>query len=209
MAISKKEALSIVCRCAQKYKQELINHSLLFICLDKNKRTYAVEVTFDASNFQHLTGLQTHKQGISPKDFFHRCIEQRLSENDFDFAEDGTTPLKLEVLPVLIRKDLSANMIGNYNGMQAKLFTDKLAGNVRACMGFKKIGNAGRYVPNTVLNGRTGSFTDEEDRIIITYRKAASDSQYSEIVHTAKEIAWQNIHLPKGYESLPLPENEK
>ena len=136
MAITKREALSVVYQCAHKYKSELMNHSLLFICTDKHKHTYAIEVTFDASNFLHLTGFQTREQGISAGDFFRRCIDRRLSENDFDFAADGTTPLKLDVLPKLVSKNLSANMIGDYNGLQPKLYTEKLAGNVVGCMGF-------------------------------------------------------------------------
>ena len=205
MAMTKKEALAIVFRCAQTYKSELMNHSLLFVCMDKHNRTYAVKVTFDASNFQHLTGLQTHKQGIRPGDFFRRCLDHRLSEKDFDFATDGTTPLKLEVLPMLVSKDLSANRIGDYNGQQPKLFTNKLAGNVRGCMGFKRDEHAGRYVPNTVLKGRTEDFTGKTDRIIVTYRKQASEKCYSEIVHAAKNVPWDKIRLPVGYEDLPLP----
>lgn len=73
-------------------------------------------------------------------------------------------------------------------------------------MGFKKVGNAERYVPNTVLKGRTDDFTGKTDRIIVTYRKTASDPQYTEIVYAAKKIAWQDIRLPAGYEDLPLPE---
>lgn len=205
MAITKREALSVVYQCAQKYKSELMNHSLLFICTDKHKSTYAIEVTFDASNFLHLTGFQTREQGISAGDFFRRCIDRRLSENDFDFAADGTTPLKLDVLPKLVSKNLSANMIGDYNGSQPKLYTEKLAGNVMGCMGFKKDENTGRYVPNTVLKGHTDDFSCKPDRIIVTYRKAASETQYTEIVYAAKKVAWQEIRFPAGYEDLPLP----
>lgn len=209
MAITKKAALAVVFQCAQKYNSELINHSILFICMDKNKNTYAVEVTFDASNFQHMTGLQSHKQGISATDFFHRCVDKRLSENDFDFADDGTAPLKLEVLPSLICKNLSAKMIGDYNGLQPKLFTEKLTGSVRGCMGFVKTGRKGRYVPNTVLKGRTDDFVNRADRIIITYRKKACETRYKEIVYAAKNLLWNEIALPAGYEDLPLPASAK
>ena len=205
MAITKREALSIVYQCAKKYKSELINHSLLFICADKHMHTYAIEVTFDASNFLHLTGFQTRDKGISSGDFFQRCIDKRLSENDFDFATDGTTSLKLDVLPQLVSRNLSAKMIGDYNGSQPKLYTEKLAGNVVGCIGFIKDKKTQRYVPNTVLKGRTDDYTAKADRIMVTYRKAASETKYTEIVYAAKKVAWQEIRFPTGYEDLPLP----
>ena len=47
MAKTKKEALAIVFAAADAYQKNLIDHSLLFLCMDKHKRTYCVEVTFD------------------------------------------------------------------------------------------------------------------------------------------------------------------
>lgn len=64
MAITKKDALSVVFSCAPEYKKNLVDRSLLFVCTDKHKRTYCLEVTFDASNFQHMTGLKTKQSGI-------------------------------------------------------------------------------------------------------------------------------------------------
>ncbi len=83
-----------------------------------------------ATNFLHLTGLKVKKHKynadgientndsddtISAKEFYEKCLAHRLSASDFEFARDGTTPLKLDVLPRLISKNLSATMIGDYN----------------------------------------------------------------------------------------------
>ena len=204
MAFSKKDALSIIFRCADQYKQELLNHSLLLLCAPKNRQIYPLELTFDASNFQHLTGLQTNHNKIPPKDFFEKCISRRLTENDFRFAEDGTTPLKLQVLPMLTTKNISANMVGDYDGNNPKLITDKLAGNIQGCMGFIQI-SSGRYIPNTVLKGRTDDFSKKTDRILIIYRKRTTEEKYQEIVHIARKIDWNKIKLPDEYSDLPLP----
>ena len=40
MAKTKKEALAIVFAAADAYQKNLIDHSLLFLCMDKHKRTY-------------------------------------------------------------------------------------------------------------------------------------------------------------------------
>ena len=42
-------------------------------------------------------------------------------------------------------------MVGDFNGCNPKLYTEKLAGGVKACLGFVKTHRA-EYVPNTVLN---------------------------------------------------------
>lgn len=208
--ITKKEALSVVFSCAPEYKNNLAEKSLLFVCTDKHKRVHCLEVTFDAGNFQHMTGLKTDKSAITPSHFFELCMDKRLREEDFEFAEDGTTPLKLTVLPGLVKKNLSANMLGDYNMSQPKLYTEKIAGGVKACVGFVRNGGTGRYVPNTVLQGDIRQKVIHPDRIILTYRKKRGDEKYSEIVYKAKKVDWSKIKLPEEYKYLPLftePEN--
>lgn len=191
--------------CAEAYKENLSEKSLLFVCTDKHKKVFCLEVTFDKSNFQHLTGLRTDESGISPAHFFELCIDHRLTENDFEFAKDGTTPLKMRVLPQLVTKNLSARMIGDYNGLQPKLYTEKIAGGIAACVGFVHSKGVGRYVPNTVLEGDIRKLTNRANRIIITYRKCRGEDKYGEIVYSAKKVDWTKIKLPAEYDYLPLP----
>ena len=221
-----KEALAVVFSCADEYKENLVDHSLLFLCQDKHKNTYCVEVTFDISNFQHLTGFKTvrmdsessehdssdenvaqktGKKKITAAHFFELCIDRRLSENDFEFAEDGTTPLKMKVLPSVVKKSLSANMIGFYNGLQPRLYTERIAGSVKACVGFVRDEDDGRYVPNTVLEGDIRQKVTRPDRILVTYRKKSDTAEYSEIVYAAKKVDWKTIKVPKEYPYLQLP----
>ena len=202
MAISKKEALSILFSAAESYRRNLIDQSLLFLCLDKHKHVYSLEVTFDASNFKHLTGVQTK---LSAQHFYEMCLDRRLSTDDFGFAEDGTTVWKMEVLPRLISKNLSANMIGEFNGSMPVLFTERLAGSTSACMGFVRSDENGRYVPNTILKGDVRTLVYRADRIILTYRKKRTDTRYNEIVYAAKKIEWDKTILPDDIQYLPLP----
>lgn len=202
MAATKKEALSVLFSCADKYKSELVNKSLLFVCVDKHSQVHCVEVTFDASNFKHMTGLRT---SLDANHFFNLCLDRRLSEADFEFAKDGTTRLKLDVLPQLVRKDLSANMLGDYNSSHVKLQTDKLAGTVSSCIGFVRVEGSGRYVPNTVLKGDIRNKARNLCRIVLTYRKTRGEERYSEIVRCAKGVDWDKLKLPEEYAYLPLP----
>ena len=69
-----------------------------------------------------MTGFKTN---INANQFFDLCVNRRLKENDFEFADDGTTQLKMQVLPKLVNKNLSAKMIGDYNNFYPKLYTEK------------------------------------------------------------------------------------
>lgn len=217
--MTKKEAMAIVFSCADEYKENLVGRSLLFLCQDKHKKTYCLEVTFNSSNFQHLTGFKTvdvasdadASDDVKPRNridaahFLELCLDRRLTEDDFDFAEDGTTPLKMRVLPRAVKKNLSANMVGDYNGRQPRLYTERLAGSVQGCVGFVRDKNIGRYVPNTLLEGDIRQKVARPDRILATYRKRIEEETYSEIVYAAKKIEWEKVSIPAEYSYLPLP----
>lgn len=92
MAITKLQALSVVFAAASDYQENLVDKSLLFVCMDKHKRVHCVEVTFETSNFKHMTGFKTD---IDALQFFDLCANRRLKEENFEFSDDGTTPLKI------------------------------------------------------------------------------------------------------------------
>ena len=102
--MTKKEALQIVFSCAASYKENLAGRSLLFVTTDKHKTVRCLEVTFDGSNFLHMTGFKLNKKEISANNFFSMCCDKRLSESDFEFAADGTTEMKMRVLPGLVQR---------------------------------------------------------------------------------------------------------
>ena len=224
---TKKDAIRIVVQCAKQYRDNLANRSLLFICLDKHNNASAIEFSFDASNFLHLTGLKlknrkkfnANKAGmvdtrlastgeisdgeeISALDFYDKCLNKKLSEKEFEFANDGTTELKLDVLPGLLCKNLTAKMIGDFRSDKPKLHTEKLAGGVMACMGFRKNGKGTRYIPDTVLKANIKKHTSGQARVIACYRKTKDKQKYEEVTYLAKKIEWAEMTFPCGYEYL-------
>ncbi|MCD7786047.1 MAG: PBECR4 domain-containing protein [Oscillospiraceae bacterium] len=62
MQYSKKDAIDTVINCAEKYRDELNNRNLLFVCMDKHKRISYVEVTFHDYSYMHMTGLRPAKR---------------------------------------------------------------------------------------------------------------------------------------------------
>lgn len=118
------------------------------------------------SNFLHLTGIQRPnqtdnkisecsfgKEHFSDADeFFKKCISRRLSENDIAFSSYGKTVLKLSVLPLAVNKNLSAKMFAYYKNSKSVLYTERLLGRTRVCLGFVKAKENNTLVPNTLIN---------------------------------------------------------
>lgn len=223
MHYDKKTALSVIFDAAKAYEENLRDNNLLFVCWDKHKRISYLEVEFNASNFMHLTGMRFSEELRSSliresngkidansditfaNEFYDRCINKRLSVEDFEFAEDGTTPLKLDVLPTLMKSNLSVNAIGDFDARTVKLYTEKIAGNINGCMGFIRDEKTNKNVPNTVLKADVRDCVSESKRILITYRKKKDDLLYNEIVYVAKKVEWDDIEFSKEYEYLSKP----
>ena len=106
---NKQQAISIIIDCAAKYEENLNGYQLLFILKDKHKHISSLEVSFYPYNFLHLTGIKLI-DGTTATDFYKRCLNHKLSPEDFSFASDGTTQLKLEILPQLMLKHITAKM---------------------------------------------------------------------------------------------------
>lgn len=210
MGYSKKDAASIAIKGALQYKNELLNRTLLFICTDKHRNVRTFEVTFRERNYMHLTGLipikfidhNGKKHILTAPEFFNKCITKTLSPNQFRFHTDGTTQLKLAVLPKMICKNLSAQMIGDYDTYTPKLKTDKLVGKMNGVMGFMMDDIEGKFLPNTLLNANISDLSKSTLRIVATFRKHETDELYEEITYKAKSVEWDRIKLPKEIEYL-------
>ena len=110
------------------------------------------EVVFHRSNFLHLTGVTLNKNTTkSSINFYEKCLAGRLSPEDFYLSTDGTTEQKLDVLESMMNLKKTAAMIGDFTDRGPKLYSEKAAGNVCACIGFIKDRNTKFNVPNTLL----------------------------------------------------------
>lgn len=124
------DAIKLAVMCAKQYEAELNKKSLLFFCTDKHKRVSTFEASFHSWNYLHLTGLKAMADSdsdnghLTAKRFYERCLNHSLSPTDIQFSEDGTTELKLDVLPFIICKNLKANSIGDFNQQGLRLFTE-------------------------------------------------------------------------------------
>ncbi|MCM1044183.1 MAG: PBECR4 domain-containing protein [Candidatus Gastranaerophilales bacterium] len=194
---TKEQAISIVTEASKNYKKYLSGKNFLFVCMNKSKKISYVEVQFTESRFLHLTGLKVDKEKISSHRFFKMCYNGYLSPQIFEFAKDGTTELKLKILPLIMTSSIgNANMFGDYNNRNPKLYTEKIAGGVKAGIGFVKQKNLKPLVPNTLINADIREYVKDNTRIIATYRKEITNKYYSEIVYQAKKIDWSKMEYP-------------
>lgn len=94
-------------KAAKEYKEVYVDYEYL-VCPEafEQKSYYIVDAEKD--NFQHLTGV--HSQ-INAQSFFDKCIQEALTDADFDFLKKGqdeksvkgTVRRKIKVLPDMMR----------------------------------------------------------------------------------------------------------
>jgi len=165
--VDKKKAIRIITKAAELYQKNLEDQKVCFIYgipsvikgqLESESKELSglsyYEVVFLRSNFMHLTGVKLKKNGSvkSSIDFYARCISNRLSEKDFELANDGSTDQKLEVLEQMMNIKKNVQMIGDFTDLGIRLYSEKIAGNTCACIGFLADERTGLNVPNTLLN---------------------------------------------------------
>ena len=202
---TRKEAVSIAISSARLYRDNFVGKRLLFLMTDKYKNVQHLEVGFDASNYQHLTGLLSTNKEWSRLDFYNRCIDGRLRSTDVEFSSNGTTMQKLSVLPyVFANKNLSASMIGTYNNSHPLLYTETLVGGVKWALGFRDVSGSGDYVPDTLLEGDIRSMVYSSYRIIATYIKDSDSRVFTQLVYLAKKIDYDKLAYPEDWGDLPV-----
>ena len=95
MKFTKEDARKRVLNCAKQYQQNLLHKKLLIIFREKQDNSIRfIEVVFHERNYQHLTGLElTNTEGKIPqhqsKNFYRKCIENKLGLNDVDKVMGG------------------------------------------------------------------------------------------------------------------------
>lgn len=95
MKFTKEDARKRVLNCAKQYQQNLLHKKLLIIFRERQDNSIRfIEVIFHERNYQHLTGLElTNTEGKilqhQSKNFYRKCIENKLGLNDVDKVMGG------------------------------------------------------------------------------------------------------------------------
>lgn len=215
--MDKRRAIQIMSKSARLYKENLEDQKILFLygvpsevkreIQKEDKRLFSLrgyEVVFHRYNFLHLTGVKINSvETASAIHFYEKCLGNRLTENDFSFASDGSTGQKLDILEnmMLIKKNVS--MIGDFTDRGPKLFTEKAAGNICGCIGFVKDRNTGLNVPNTLLKRDIRDvIVSPKQKVYAVISKGYMEEKYSVIEKQDKSINIKECYLMEEIESV-------
>jgi hypothetical protein len=194
--MDKKQAISIISKCAKTYKKYLDGYQVVFVYRDGNNKSDYTEVQFRSHNFLHFTGV-TPRQGLNANNFYRFALNSQISEGDFSFKHNHTTELKLNVLDTIMKIDTSARMIGNYTGPHLELYTEKVTGTTTACLGLVQANNC--YVPNSVLSEDIRSIVPKPPgKIYAIFKKTIGSPIYTQLTYKSKDISITKKCLPKG-----------
>ena len=195
--MNNQDCLSIVCKAARIYAENLLDKTFLFVGRNNTTGAYTYfEVGFEKRHFLHLTGLSTIST-INSDRFFDLCIAGRISVRDIDQFPFGQSLHKLEVLPMLMSIPWRAKMIGDYNNCGDCLFTEKIAGNTTGCMGFVTQNDLQYKVPNTVLKADIRDVTNGTKQVIAVYQKNTGDAFYAASpIFVVKNLQGKELRWP-------------
>jgi len=188
-----------------------VNKNVLFVAERGDIREY-FEALFLSGNFLHLTGVDV-AFSMTANAFYNLAVDDRLTVNDFRFTADGTSRMKLDVLPTLMKIHYTARMVGNYDGSGNYLMADKIAGTTTAAMGFVKDGFF--YYPNSALKADVKTITAKPFlKVSAVFIKGINDESYSNMTYIAKGMSITDIVKAPGVsgklELLPeAPQVEK
>ena len=201
--MDKKKAISVITKAAKLYHENLEDQKVLFVygvpaTINKQIAQKAeiitdlqfYEVAFHRSNFLHLTGVIINKETTASSiNFYEKCLDGRLSEDDFMLSRDGTTEQKLDVIESMMNLKKVASMIGEFTDHGPKLYSEKVAGNVCACMGFVTDGYTKLNVPNTLLKKDIRDVSSKpQQKIFAVMSKKYTDDKYSVIEKCDKTL---------------------
>ena len=204
LPMTKTQARRIIHNCAMTYRDNLANRNVLFIAERDNRHDH-FEALFLTSNYQHLTGAAT-KPSMTANAFYNRAIADRITENELMFSADGTTRMKLDVLPSLMKIHHIARMVGNYDGSGNFLMVDKIAGTTTAAMGFAK--NGLFYYPNSALKIDVKTISEKPFlKVSAIFTKETYEEKYSNMTYIDRNLNIYDIIKRSGLDNkvyLPL-----
>lgn len=215
--MDKRRAIQIMTKAAELYRDNLEDQKILFLYASPSeiKKQLLIEGTilsaiesyeavFHRGNFLHLTGAKLNKNEIaSANHFYQKCLDKRLTEQDFSFSKDGSTGQKLDILESMMLIKKKVTMIGEFTDRGPKLFTEKVAGNVCGCIGFVQDRNTRLNVPNTLLKKDIRDVTGKSvKKIYAVLSKAYTEDKYSTVVKIDKSIQLKQCLFSEKIEVL-------
>lgn len=201
-----KKDYAILLKCAEIYRNELLNTNLLFIYINRITKKYEyIETTYLDRNFKHLTGIQYLNKNKNIADnsldsathFFNLAVCKRLDIKKCYYKFDGTTKLKLQILPMVMNVKKNARMIGDYNEGRMHIMADKMCGTNSMTLAFINDRVYG-YCPSS-------SLCEDIRKMVTQYHSISAIFQKNMDVEKYDRLCFKN----KIFDFSDLPQNIK
>lgn len=215
--MDKRKAIQIMTKAADLYQENLEDQKILFLygipsqvkkqLQTEEKRISAIkgyEVAFHRYNFLHLTGVKINTSLVaSAIHFYEKCLNRRLNEDDFSFSRDGSTGQKLEILESMMQIKRNVTMIGDFTDRGPKLYSEKAAGSICACIGFVKDWNTRLNVPNTLLKKDIRDVTASPvQKVYAVIAKGYTEEKYSVLEKVDKNLNLTGVFFLEEIERM-------
>lgn len=215
--MDKRKAIQIMTKAADLYQKNLEDQKILFLygipsqvkkqLQTEEKRISAIkgyEVAFHRYNFLHLTGVKINTSLVaSAIHFYEKCLNRRLNEDDFSFSRDGSTGQKLEILESMMQIKRNVTMIGDFTDRGPKLYSEKAAGSICACIGFVKDWNTRLNVPNTLLKKDIRDVTASPvQKVYAVIAKGYTEEKYSVLEKVDKNLNLTGVFFLEEIERM-------
>lgn len=185
MKYTKQQYLQIICEAAQTYEKELCGNTLLLV-YGSIHNLHLKEIEFTQKGFQHLTGTNCAINDPDGKKlFYQKALNHKLSVNDFNEKDDGTTRLKMETISIAMRIATNVNLAGDFRNNKLKLKADNTAGATEWCIALRNKGN-GIFVPVSLLNDDLRNNSDNYDSVLAVLRRPIKEKKYCEVSYVSK-----------------------
>lgn len=161
-------------------------------------------MAFHRYNFLHLTGVKINTSLVaSAIHFYEKCLDRRLNEDDFSFSRDGSTGQKLEILESMMQIKRNVTMIGDFTDRGPKLYSEKAAGSICACIGFVKDWNTRLNVPNTLLKKDIRDVTASPvQKVYAVIAKGYTEEKYSVLEKVDKNLNLTGVFFLEEIERM-------
>lgn len=198
------QARQIIINNARTYSTKLEGKQFLVIYRDRISNTIkCIEPVFFARNYQHLTGilLKDRDGNITQhcsEYFYRKCLDKKIANDEISFKKDGTTQLKLEALPAIMKFTSISKIAGDANNHQPFFYAEKIVGGVNFCLGFCVDKDSGEFVPSSALQKDIKKLTDYPSQVLAIFEREyrGNDNVYHVIKHVAKGVNLRNIIFP-------------
>lgn len=163
--------------CAGIYQERFVEYDYL-ICSEAFEGSKCQEVKAETNNYLHLLGVNT---SLSPNDFYQKCIDKTLEEDDFDFNKinqseksvKGSVRQKIKALPEMLcmfEKELFAEKNFKKNKISCMFAT----ADADFTIGFVATGRPKSLMRKNQLN------EEKCKKVELVLRKKRGESTYSE-----------------------------